>query len=382
MADDLPVWPADREVRVLGLMSGTSLDGLDLAACRIRLGPPLDLNLEAFETVAFPQRLHAELLGLDGLGMADLARLDADLGWFFAEAGTAFCARHGFAPELIGSHGQTVVHQGGTVSWQLGEPTFLAHALDCPVVARFRQADIALGGSGAPLVPFIDALLFADPQECRVALNVGGIANVTLLQPGSGTEAVQAAFDTGPGNMVIDELARRASNGALDCDRDGLLASTGRIDAGLLEAWLNHPFLQAAAPKSAGREQFGPAFVDALLAQRRPENAQDWADLIATATAWTAQSIADAVRDHAPAATRMIVSGGGLENPVLMAELQRRVGNAVQVVSSATHGVAPDGKEAMAFALLALCRMSGIPAGVPACTGATRPGLLGAIVTV
>jgi anhydro-N-acetylmuramic acid kinase len=357
-------------------MTGTSMDGLDLALCEVAVAPRLACRLVAFETAAMPAEVRRLVDDLDRLDLGGLARLDAALGRGFAEAAHVICERHGFVPELIGSHGQTVFHEGGHVTWQLGEPTFLAARLNCPVVAGFRQGDIALGGAGAPLVPFVDAALLRDDAEDRAALNIGGIANLTLL-PAAGDVL---GFDVGPGNMILDELARRAIGASFDAD--GQMAARGRVDEAALSSLLAHPFLAAPPPKSCGREQFGPAFVDLWLEDDPPTSEQDWCDRLATATAFTAAAIAEAVRRHAPATRRLIASGGGVRNSTLMAELARRLGNGVAVEPSDGHGLPIDAKEAMAFALLAACRMAGIPANVPSVTGASRLALLGSIIDV
>jgi anhydro-N-acetylmuramic acid kinase len=370
-------------MRVAGLMTGTSMDGLDIALCEIEAvptadGPGIGCTLVGFETAAPPPELRERLGRLDELDLPALAALDADLGRWFAAATSAACREHGFAAELVGSHGQTVFHDHGAVSWQLGEPSFLAAALGCPVVHAFRQGDIAVGGAGAPLVPFVDRALLRSAEEPRAALNVGGIANLTLLP----TEGEPLGFDVGPGNMVIDELARRASGGAAACDRDGAMAARGRVDGAALDALMAHPFLALPPPKSCGREQFGPAFVDVWLAEAPPGSEQDWCDRLALATAWTARAIAEVVRTHAPDTRRLIASGGGVHNPVLMDELARRLGNAVAVERSDAHGLPVDAKEAVAFAILAACRMARIPANLPSATGAARSALLGSICEV
>lgn len=365
-------------------MTGTSMDGLDVALCEVEVEvgggwPRIACALSGFATVPVPAVLRERLVRLDGLDLAALAALDVDLGRWFADATARVCAQHGFRPELAGCHGQTVYHDHGEVSWQLGEPSFLAAALRCPVVHAFRQGDIAVGGAGAPLVPFVDWALLRSPTEARVALNIGGIANLTVLPAAGG---VPLGFDTGPGNMVIDELARRATGGRLACDRDGDMAARGRIDEAALDTLMADPFLQTRPPKSCGREQFGPAFVDAWLAAAPPASEQDWCDLLALATALTARSIAEAIRAHAPDARRLIAAGGGVHNPALMAELARRLGNAVTVETSDGYGLPVDAKEAMAFAVLAACRTAGIPANLPSATGAARPALLGSVVEV
>ena len=367
-------------MRVAGLMTGTSMDGLDIALCDVEVrdapaGPAIHCALAAFATVAMPAAIRTSLARLDALALADLAALDADLGCWFADALAEICARHGFRPELVGSHGQTVFHDHGEASWQLGEPSFMAAALGCPVVHGFRQGDIAVGGAGAPLVPFVDWALLRDPGEPRAALNIGGIANLTVLP----TAGAPLGFDVGPGNMVVDELARRATGGRESCDRDGAMAARGRVDEAALDALMAHPFLRRGPPKSCGREQFGPTFVDAWLAPSPPASEPDWCDRLALATAWTARAIAEAVGTHAPATRRLIVAGGGVHNPVLTDELARRLGNAVAVEASDAHGLPADAKEAMAFAVLAACRVVRIPANMPSATGAARPALLGRI---
>ncbi len=370
-------------MRVVGVLSGTSMDGLDVALCRIEVAgapdaPAITAALEHFATTPLPSWLGARLAALDRLTLAELAALDADLGRWQADAVAAMCAERGFTPELIGSHGQTVYHDHGEVSWQFGEPSFLAAALGCPVVHGFRQGDIAVGGAGAPLVPFVDAALLRSAKEDRCALNLGGIANLTVL-PHAGEPL---GFDVGPGNMVIDELARRASGGAMTADEDGTLAARGHIDDVDLERLLEHPHLAARPPKSCGREQFGAAFVDAWLASRPPNTEQDWCDRLATATAWTAAAVARDLATHAPTTRRLLISGGGVHNPALMAALAHHLGHDVILERTDAYGLPVDAKEAVAFAVLAACRVDRIPANLPSATGAARRALLGSVCEV
>jgi anhydro-N-acetylmuramic acid kinase len=370
-------------MRVAGLLSGTSMDGLDVALCRVEVTgspdrPAISAVLDHFDTVPFPPTFAARLAALDRLELAELAALDADLGRWQADAVAERCRAHGFAPELIGSHGQTVYHDHGEVSWQFGEPSFLAAALGCPVVHGFRQGDIAVGGAGAPLVPFVDWALLRSPKEDRAALNLGGIANLTLL-PRDGDPA---GFDVGPANMVVDELARRATRGALSLDEDGALAARGHVDDREVERLLGHPFLRTRPPKSCGREQFGAGFVDAWLASRPPASEQDWCDRIATATAWTAAAVARDLAAYAPATRRLLVAGGGVHNPALMAALAHRLDHRVILERTDAYGLPVDGKEAVAFAILAACRMARVPANLPSATGASRRALLGSVCEV
>jgi len=370
-------------MRAVGLISGTSMDGLDVALCRVTVdgavdAPQVSAELDAFATLAFPATIQASLTALDGLDLAALAGLDAAFGRWQAAAVADLCRRHDFVPELVGSHGQTVFHAHGSASWQFGEPSFLAAALGCPVVSGFRQGDIAVGGAGAPLVPFVDWVMLRSPTEARAALNLGGIANLTLMP----LDAPPAGFDVGPANMVLDELARRATSGAATRDEDGAMATRGRIDDEELARLLAHPYLAADPPKSCGREQFGPAFVEDWLAEAPCACEQDWCDRLATATAWAAEAIARAIAAHAPATSRLLVAGGGVHNPALMAALAHRLPHELVVERSDAQGLPVDAKEAMAFAILAACRIARVPANLPAATGAARPALLGRICEV
>ncbi|HWL68054.1 MAG TPA: anhydro-N-acetylmuramic acid kinase [Geminicoccus sp.] len=355
---------------VLGMMSGTSMDGLDLALVRVSAGPKPRLATLAHRTVPQPDSLALVPRQVLALDTAGLARLHTALGRFYAEAASAFCGGLGLSPDLVGLHGQTVYHEHGVTTLQLGDPHFLAEALHCPVVSDFRSADVALGGSGAPLVPFIDQLLLAEPGHTVVALNLGGIANVTILA-GDGSVT---GFDTGPANSLLDATVRAATQGRLTHDADGAWAARGRIDQGLLAELLAHPFFAMPPPRSTGPEEFGAAMAERLL--HRSGLAE--ADLLATLTELTAQTIAQAIARHAPGAVKIVASGGGVRNAHLMARLDQALGDA-SLVTSAAAGIDPDAKEAIAFALLASLRIDRIPANLPAVTGASRPVLLGRI---
>jgi anhydro-N-acetylmuramic acid kinase len=250
--------------------------------------------------------------------------------------------------------------------------------MGCPVVFGFRQGDIAVGGAGAPLVPFVDWALLRSAKEDRAALNLGGIANLTLL-PHDGDPA---GFDVGPGNMVIDELARRATGGAMSRDEDGVFAARGTVDELEVERLLGHPFLATDPPKSCGREQFGGAFVDAWLEAKPVASEQDWCDRLATATAWTAAIVARDLATHAPSTKRLLVSGGGVHNPALTAALAHRLAHDVILERTDAYGLPVDAKEAVAFAIFAACRLRRVPANLPSATGASRPALLGSICEV
>jgi anhydro-N-acetylmuramic acid kinase len=366
---------------VAGLMTGTSMDGLDVALCRIRATPQLGFELVAFETVPLPPALRRALAAEGPRPLAEMARLDVALGRFFADALGEVLERHPFEVELIGSHGQTVYHEHAVTSLQLGAPAAMAFRFGCPVVHDFRANDIAAGGAGAPLVPYVDARLLGGRGAAVLAVNIGGIANLTAL-PASGDDlGAVLGMDCGPGNMLLDQLAARFSAGAQTADIDGRLAARGQVEAGLLAELRAHPFFAEAPPKSAGREQFGAPFVDALLAKALPNGEQDWCDLLATATELTAWGIHDCYLRHVVPrlpADVVVISGGGARNPELMARLAARFGQ-IPVRTSDAYGLPADAKEAIAFAILASERLDQRPANVPSVTGALTRVLLGKI---
>ncbi len=366
---------------VAGLISGTSMDGIDVAVCRIGAGEPRLLELLAARTVPWVSELQARLRAAHAGDALELARLNRLVGEAFAAAAGEVARKAGVALELVGSHGQTIAHEHGLTTLQIGEAAILAERLGCPVVADFRQNDIAAGGCGAPLVPIVDRWLLARPGAAVIALNIGGITNLTAVPPREAAGQALVGFDCGPGNMVLDELARRMSGGAESCDRDGGLAAAGRVDRRLLAELLAAPELRAPPPRSLGREQYGAEFCDALLAERPPTDRQGWCDLFATMSELTAQAVAQACREHvAPRmpVAELVASGGGVRNPDLMGRLAAALAP-VPVVASDARGLSSDYKEAIAFALLASARIDGIAGNVPEVTGAARPVLLGKV---
>jgi len=353
-------------VRVAGVMSGTSLDGIDVAVVEIR---GRRIRTVGFQSTPYPETTRAALLG--HLDTASISRLNFFLGELYARAVRKAVRR--FGPiALIGCHGQTIYHEGGHHTLQIGEPAVVAEALGVPVVSNFRARDIAAGGEGAPLVPYVDYLLFRHPRRARIALNIGGIANITLIPPAAGPRDV-IAFDTGPGNMVIDALAREYTRGRLNYDRDAKIASSGRLSPKLLDELLADPYYRRKPPKSAGREQYGAEFVARLKRSKLPLRS-----LIATATVLTAATIAHAVRQTGTAPADLIVSGGGVHNPLIMGYLAAFLPGA-SVASSARFGIDPDAKEAIAFAILAHETWRRRRANLPSATGARRAVLLGDI---
>jgi anhydro-N-acetylmuramic acid kinase len=361
-----------------GLMTGTSMDGLDVALCRIT-SVPLGFELLAFETVPMPPALRRSLAAERLADVGAIARANMTLGHYFADALADVLARHPVTLHLIGSHGQTVYHEHGVTTLQLGDPSPLAARFGCPVVHDFRVNDIVAGGAGAPLVPYVDWRLLAGRGEALLAVNIGGIANLTAL-PGDGGPDQVLGMDCGPGNMILDQIVEAYSGGRQSVDVDGRLAARGR-PLPLLEELERHPFFHQPPPKSAGREQFGAAFVKSLLDRTQPDNEQAWCDLLATAAELTAYGIDVAYRQHVAPKVRVdavIVSGGGAHNPTLVTRLAERFAP-IPVRPSDTYGLPIDAKEAIAFAILASERVDRRPSNMPSVTGAAGYAILGKI---
>jgi anhydro-N-acetylmuramic acid kinase len=303
----------------------------------------------------------------------EAAQLHHDLGTAFAHA--AELATSDMPIDYIASHGQTMWHAGDRhVTLQLGDPFIIRERLQTTICYDFRSADCAAGGHGAPLVPYVDALLFADEHEDRVAVNIGGIANLTVIPRGAGPYDV-LAFDSGPGNMLIDAFVRTRTNGDMTFDRDGALAAAGNVHAATLEAMLADPYFALPPPKSTGREHFGAQF---LQAHAKHVDALSLEDCAATLTALTAATLAAAIETAAPQNARVLVSGGGARNRTLMAWLQERL-PARRVERSDVMDFHSDAKEAIAFALLGYETLRGRAANVPRATGAHHPVPLGSI---
>jgi anhydro-N-acetylmuramic acid kinase len=354
-------------MRVAGVMSGTSLDGIDVAIVEVR---GRGVETIGFQSTPYPEATRQAILGVSNTEThtAAISRLNFALGELYARAVLRAVKRWG-AVELIGCHGQTVFHEGRSNTLQLGEPAVIAERTGVPVVSNFRSRDIAAGGQGAPLVPFVDYLLFRHPKRTSIALNIGGIANITVIPPNAAPEDV-VAFDTGPGNMVIDALAREYSKGRLTCDRGGRIAEAGNVDSALLRELMRDPYYRQKPPKSAGREQYGAEFVARLKAKHLPP-----ADLIATATVLTAATIAAAIGDRRG---DLIVSGGGVHNPQIMGHLAGLLPG-LAISTSTDHGIDADAKEAIAFAILAAQTWRRSPGNLPSATGAKHPVVLGSI---
>ncbi|HVC45836.1 MAG TPA: anhydro-N-acetylmuramic acid kinase [Terracidiphilus sp.] len=386
-----------RAMTVAGVMSGTSADGMDVALVRIvpRRRMP-HLTMLAHEHFAYSAALRRAVLAAmnaKAIATAELAQLSWRLGIACAEAVEATVQKHAAKLDLIGCHGQTLYHQPSRAAyagrsfactWQAGETAVLAAALKTPVVSNFRPADMSVGGQGAPLVPLLDYVLFAHAKRGRVLQNIGGIANLTAI-PGGATQDAVVAFDTGPGNMVMDALAEKLFHRSFD--RNGALAARGNALEPVLQRLMRHPYFKKVPPKTAGREQFGREYAAKFLAacraaSKRPE------DALATATALTAETIARGyarfVRQTMGAgAVDFIVSGGGARNATLMAMLAERLEPmGCRLATSEDFGMPAEAKEAAAFALLAWQTWHGLPSNVPAATGAARPAILGQVTYV
>jgi anhydro-N-acetylmuramic acid kinase len=380
---------------VAGVMSGTSADGIDVALCRISPARPRPhIELIRHRAFPYPANLRKAVLGsMDArnTSAAELARLNWRLGEQYGDAVQA--AAQGYVLDLVGCHGQTIYHQGIAkpyagrsiaCTWQLGEPALIAAAVHAPVVSNFRPADMVAGGQGAPLVPLLDATLFAHPRRARVLQNLGGIANLTLVPPGGSLDQL-IAFDTGPANMVIDALAQQLFGKPYD--RGGRLAAAGTASESVVTALLRDPYYRRQPPKSAGREQYGAAFVERVLSLARRQRLSPH-DILATATALTSRSIALAWRQFvAPriddASVDYIVAGGGARNVTLMRMLTADLAPfGCRIQTTDDHGIPSEAKEAVAFALLAWQTWHHLPGNVPAATGAARPAILGQITYV
>jgi anhydro-N-acetylmuramic acid kinase len=341
-------------------MSGTSGDGVSAALARI--GPGRSVRVLRHLTEPFSPAEQRAVLALRDATSSRLSEANVLLGRRFASAARRVM-RGGPRPAVIGSHGHTAWHEPGRHTLQVGEPSIIAEETGVDVVADFRPRDIAAGGQGAPLVPFFDEFVFGRSRKRIALLNIGGIANVSVVGGGRPT----IAFDTGPGNTLIYEMVRRLTQGRQAFDRGGAIARGGRIDARLLDRWLADPYFRKRPPKSTGRERFGADFAGV-----RPS-----ADAVATLTLFTARTIADALRRYAP--VEVIASGGGVFNGTLMGHLAWLLSPA-RVTTSDAHGIPPLAKECAAFALFAVRAIQGRVNTVPSATGARHAVVAGKMI--
>ncbi len=374
--------PPMKSELVLGIMSGTSMDGVDYALCEISAA---QFHLRRLWSVPFPRALQARvhLAARAAATSWEVAQLHHDLGRFYAAH--AVPARMKNRPQLAGLHGQTVFHnpaRRAPSTLQLGEPAYLAERLRVPVVSNFRAADLAAGGQGAPLATAFHVQTFGRPREHVCVNNLGGISNVTSIDWRRGARPRVLAFDTGPANVLIDLAMSHFTKGRLTFDRNGEWAARGKVSESLAGEWLRHPFLRRPPPKSTGRELFGELFLKRALKGAQRQRLSPF-DLVATLTAFTARSLAKNYRLHLPALPgRVVLCGGGASNPMLVrmiSEELNRGARLVEVSTSADHGWPVQSVEPAAFAWLAWLRWHGLPGNLPETTGARQAVLCGQV---
>lgn len=362
------------------------MDGITAALVKLAgENESFDFQLLDYETFNYPAELKRRLLNLvDGGSIEELTRLNYEIGQEFADAALELSSRSELSIDLIGSHGQTVCHlppdgdQERSYTLQIGEADVIAEKTGIRTVADFRPRDIASGGEGAPLIPYVDYKLFQSDLEDRVALNLGGIANVTFL-PAGGTLDEVVAFDTGPGNMVIDNLVRQFTVGEEEFDRGGKWAAQGSTDEKLLNWLMDREFIKREPPKSTGRQVFGKDFAQRVGQKGKRLNLSR-SDLLATVTSFTAEAISYNCKAHFEGIDKVIASGGGTRNETLMDELSHRLD--ARVTTTEEFELSPEAKEAAGFAILAYETSLGKPANVPKATGAGKPVILGKVSKV
>ncbi len=382
----------DTEKKIIGLMSGTSHDAIDAALVGITgSGEATKLRIIAHNEYPYPGDVREIISGIMANGASSLkqfAGFDFLMAEVFAEAALKITDEAGLTPadiDLIASHGQTVFHspapetianRGIKSTLQAGRPSVIAERTGITTAGDFRSADIAAGGEGAPLVPFADFILFSDPSKGRICLNIGGIANITCLPASAKIDDV-SAFDTGPGNCLLDILSFKTSDGKENFDGNGERAFRGTFDTALLDRLLAHPYFRRTPPKSTGRELFGNEFLSPLLYEFKDRNPDD---LFATLALFTVKTIRGAVNDFAGTSSfsELIVSGGGCRNPFIMEHLNKELPS-FDIKTSDDYGIPSAAKEAVAFAILGNETMRGMPSNVPSATGAQRPAVLGVI---
>lgn len=378
------------KMRVAGLMSGTSVDGVDVAIVNI-IGQKI--HLLAYDVFPYPAALRREVLRLcdpESARLDKICHYNFVLGEVFADAIIKLCNKSGIplsSIDLVGSHGQTIYHnpQGKRYgrmkirsTLQIGEPSVIAQRTGITTVADFRPRDLAAGGEGAPLVPYADYVLFGHNRVSRAIQNIGGIANVTFLPRGCKQDDI-IAFDTGPGNMVIDGIIRLMSSDRQRFDPAGKMAERGTVNKRLLNEMLRHPFLRRNPPKSTGREEFGSSFATRIYQSAVQKGLSD-NDIVATVTAFTANGITRAYHQYLPTMPdEVILCGGGSHNNTLVEMLRRELPNA-KMLSTEDFGISVDAKEAVSFAVLAWATIRGFTNNVPKATGADQPVVLGKII--
>ena len=371
-----------KSLTVAGLMSGTSMDGVDVAITELTgAGVETGWEIKYFNTYPFTDRVIENLIHGDGASAKEICELNFDIGSEFSKSLENALSESGIEAsglDLIGSHGQTIYHIDGKSTLQVGEASVLAEAFGVPVVADFRVRDIAAGGNGAPLVPYVDYILFGE-EGGKLVLNIGGIANFTAVPSGIKSISDISAWDTGPGNMLIDKAAKMVSDGKLKYDVDGKLGSKGDVNEKWLNSLMAHPYINKPPPKSTGREDFGEEYFDEIVSLFGVTSHQDKLDLVATLTRFTAEAIHLNYEMYAPennGISEVVLSGGGVHNPLLTGYLETLF-KPMKMNRIDDYGISPDAKEAFAFAVLANEFIAGNRANVPQVTGARNRVLLG-----
>lgn len=377
--------------RVVGLMSGTSVDGVSLALADIWGSyKGLRWRLLAYKTYPYPRELREEIFRLfspQGSSSEAVCLMNFVLGEFYGAAVNRFLEETGYrgTVDLVASHGQTIWHIPAPrrvagietrATLQIGEPAVIAERTGLPVVADFRVRDVAAGGQGAPIIAYVDFVMFRSEERNVAVQNIGGIANVTYLPAGCEIDDV-VAFDTGPGNMVIDGVVRRLTGGRLDYDVDGEMARRGRVHRGLLEWLLSHPYLDRRPPKTTGREEFGDHFVEEVLARARSLGLRP-EDVVATVTEFTVESIARSYERFLGPVDLVVLGGGGAKNRYLVERLRERLG--VEVRTHGDYGIPEQAKEPLGMAILGSESVMGVPNNVPGATGAVKRVVMGKFV--
>ena len=371
-----------KSLTIAGLMSGTSMDGIDVVITGLTgAGVKTGWEIKYFNTYPFPEWIIEKSINGDGGSAKKVCQLNFDIGREFSKSLENALSESGIEAselDLIGSHGQTIHHIDGESTLQIGEPSVLAESFGVPVVADFRVRDIAAGGNGAPLVPYVDYILFGEGGG-KLILNIGGIANFTIVPSGIKSISGISAWDTGPGNMLIDRAAAMVSDGELKYDIDGKLGSEGEVNEKWLNSLMAHPYINKPPPKSAGREDFGEAYFDEIVSSLGVSSRQAKLDLVATLTRFTAKAIHSNYEMYAPGnngINEVVLSGGGVHNPLLMGHLESLF-KPMKIKKIDDYGISSDAKEAFAFAVLANEFIAGNPANVPQVTGARNHVLLG-----
>ncbi|MBO4888290.1 MAG: anhydro-N-acetylmuramic acid kinase [Firmicutes bacterium] len=381
------------EKLVVGLMSGTSADGVDAVLCRISgHGPGTKVRQLAFVSPAYSKDVHDRIIRIakgDFGGAREICLMNFYLTEMFTEAVLSLCREAGISPseiDLIGTHGQTIYHipvpedylgKKIRATLQIGEPSGLVERIGAVTVSDFRVRDMAAGGLGAPLVPYTEYILYSDPDRNVGLQNIGGIGNITVLPAGGKLEDL-SAFDTGPGNMIMDAVTTRITGGQQHYDKDGSIASSGTIHTGLLEELMKDPYLPVIPPKTTGREYFGDAYVERIFRLAGEMGISD-RDILATVTMFTAQTIAYSIHHLCPVKPeRLIVGGGGSMNPALMQDIRDALPK-IEVITNEDIGFDGNAKEAVAFAILANEAIHSVCNNAPAATGALHPVVMGKI---